>query len=326
MSAALTYYTMLSLAPLLMIAIAIAGYIYDDQLAQAEVLEQVELVTSPAIADQVSRLITNAVAPGSGLVAGTISLCIFVFAASGVFTQIYDTFNDIWDVTPNYTYGILFTIQKRLLGVGMVLLVGVMLTAALGLNSAFAYLNTLVEGYPTILGWLNLADRGLSFLLIPIIFSLVFWFFPATKIQWRDVWPAGILTAVLIGASRYLVGIYLRFSTTSEVYGVSGSLVVLLIWIYVLGLVAFFGASFSHAWADTFGSRSDLAKENSNGGAEIGTEVESNEQEAIPSNDSKRREALSLNSLLQRLEAVAAESEPGKEANQINPRRRSKSS
>ena len=323
MSAALTYYAMLSLAPLLMIAIAIAGYVYDDQLAQAEVLEQVELMTSPAIADQVARLIKNAVAPGSGLVAGSISLCVFVFAASGVVTQIYDTFNDIWNVTPNYTYGILFTIQKRLLGVGMVLLVGVMLTAALGLNSAFAYVNTLVEGQPTLLGWLNLADRSLTFLLMPFIFSLVFWFFPATKIQWRDVWPAGILTAFLIGASRYLVGIYLEFSTTSEVYGVSGSLVVLLIWIYMLGLVVFFGASFSHAWADTFGSRSELAKEGASNDSEVESETELSGRKSTSRNDSKRREALSLNSLLQRLEAVASEAEPNEQADPLNPRRRS---
>jgi membrane protein len=258
MSAALTYYTMLSLAPLLMITIAIAGYVYDDQAAQAEIIKQVELLTSPVIAETVGRLIANAVQPGSGIVAGSISLCIFVFAASGVFTQIYDTFNDIWDVSQDIKRPILFTIQKRLLGVAMVVIMGVMLTVALLLNSAVAYINTLVVGHPTVEGWINLADRSLSYLLMPVIFSLVFWFFPATKIKWQDVWPAGILTSLLVGASRYLIGIYLEFSTTSEVYGVSGSLVVLLIWVYMTGLVVFLGASFSHAWADTFGSRSDF--------------------------------------------------------------------
>ncbi|MFT5301502.1 MAG: membrane protein, partial [Mariniblastus sp.] len=148
MSAALTYYTMLSLAPLLMITIAIAGYVYDDQAAQAEIIKQVELLTSPVIAETVGRLIANAVQPGSGIVAGSISLCIFVFAASGVFTQIYDTFNDIWDVSQDIKRPILFTIQKRLLGVAMVVIMGVMLTVALLLNSAVAYINTLVVGHP----------------------------------------------------------------------------------------------------------------------------------------------------------------------------------
>jgi len=332
MSAALTFYTMLSLAPLLMIAIAIAGYVYDDQVAQAEVLEQVEMVTSPAIADQVARLIKNAVQPGSGLIAGTISLTILVFAASGVFTQIYETFNDIWNVVPNYKNGILFTIQKRLLGVAMVLLVGVMLTAALILNSAFTYMSTLVEGYPTIDSWLSLADRGLSFLLMPFIFSLVFWFFPATKIQWSDVWPAGILTAILVGASRYLVGIYLKFSTTSQVYGVSGSLVVLLIWIYILGLVVFFGASFSHAWADTFGSRSDFRGQGkSKSESDETSELESKDLAAIEEADSEKK----LKQLLERLELATTtpDSKPSAEvvmppsesasAESVMPRRRS---
>lgn len=260
MAAALAYFAMLSLAPCLMIAIAIAGYIWgDDAVATDEVVKQVESVTSSGIAKTVDGLIQRASIRESGIVAGTISICVLVFAASGVFTQLYDTFNDIWGISFEGINGVLFTLQKRLLGVGMVLLVGVMLLAALVLDSTMTYLNTLVEGYPRLESWLSLADQSLSFLLMPLVFSMMFWFFPATKIHWNDVWPAGILTACLIAASRYLIGFYMEFSTTSEVYGAMGSLAVLLIWIYMTGLVVFFGASFSHAWAETFGSRSDFA-------------------------------------------------------------------
>jgi membrane protein len=258
MAAALAYFAMLSLAPCLMIAIAIAGYIYDDTVAADEIVKQVETITTPGIAQTIDGLISQASRPRSGIVAGTISLCVMVFAASGVFTQLYDTFNDIWDISFEGINGILFTIRKRLLGVAMVLLIGVLLIAALVLDSTLAYINTLVEGYPRLEYWLSLADRSLSFLLMPLVFSMMFWFFPATKIHWNDVWPAGILTACLIAASRYLIGIYMKFSTTSEVYGAMGSLAVLLIWIYMTGLVVFFGASFSHAWSETFGSRSDF--------------------------------------------------------------------
>ena len=259
MSAALTYYTMLSLAPMLMIAIAIAGYIFDNKLAESEIVEQVSLVTTPEIAKTVGGLIKRASQPSSGIVAGTISLCVLTFAASGVFTQLYDTFNDIWNVSFDQKNSLLFTLEKRLIGVGMVLIVGVMLVAALVLNSLMTYVNQWVEGsYPQAVSWLNLADRGLSFLLMPVVFTLIFWFFPATKIRLKDVWPAGVLTACLVAASRYLIGLYLEFSTTSEVYGAAGSLVVLLIWVYMTGLVVFFGAAFSHAWADNFGSRSDF--------------------------------------------------------------------
>lgn len=259
MAAALAYYTMLSLAPLLMIAIAIAGYVFDSHLAQNEIIKQVKLVTTPEIADTVAGLIQNAAEPKTGIVAGSISLCVLVFGASGVFTQLSETFNDIWGVSAESRGGWLFAIEKRLLGVGMVLIAGLGLLGALAIDSAVAYINQLVEGaYPKAVTWLSLADRSLSYLLMPFIFSVMFWFFPSTKIKWRDVWPAGILTALLIVASRYLISFYLDFSTASEVYGAAGSLVVLLIWVYMTGLVIFYGASFSHAWAKTFGSRSDF--------------------------------------------------------------------
>ena len=262
MSAAMTYFTMLSLAPLLVIAIAIAGFVYDGQIAEQQIIEQVNVVTTPAVAETVAGLIKNATKPGSGLLAGSISLCILLYGASGVFSQLYDTFNDIWQIPVESRMGIRFTIEKRLIGVAMVLVVGVLLIATLSVGSAISYLNRLVhDSYPQLTTWLSLADRSLSFLLMPLIFSLVFWFVPATKIKWLDVWPAGLLTAMLVAASRYLIDYYLTLSSTSEVYGAAGSLVVLLVWVYMTGLVVFFGASFSHAWAETFGSRSGTPSE-----------------------------------------------------------------
>jgi membrane protein len=257
MAAAMTYYTMLSLAPLLMIAVAIAGYVYDDKLASQELIEQVGAATSPAIAEIIAGLISNATRPSSGILASSISLLILFYGASGVFSQLYETFNVIWQVPVESRTGFKFTIQKRLIGIGMVLIAGVSLIGTVALGSVIAYLEHLVQdSYPIVTTWLNLADRSLSLLLMPFVLALMFWFFPATKIKWRDVWPAGVLTALLIAGSRYLIEFYLRFSSTSEVYGAAGSLVVLLIWIYITGLVVFFGAAFSHAWSDTFGSRS----------------------------------------------------------------------
>jgi membrane protein len=256
MAAALTYYTMLSLAPLMMIAIAIAGYFYDDAVAQAELIEQVRTLTNDGVANTVSGLIKNATKPNSGLLAGTISVAILIFGASGVFSQLYDTFNDIWHVPYDSRAGFMFSLQKRLIGIGMVLLAGALLVGTLMLSSAITYLNTMLGG-GMMAYWLNLTDRSLSFLLMPLIFAMIFWFFPSAKIQWHDVWPAGLLTAALVAGSRYLIELYLRFSSTSEVYGAAGSLVVLLVWVYITGMIVFYGASFSHAWATTFGSLSE---------------------------------------------------------------------
>lgn len=256
MSAAMTYYTMLSLAPVLMIAIAIAGFVYDGKIAEQQVVEQVSVITTPAIADTVAGLIRNATRPGSGVLASSISLLVLFYGASGVFAQLYDTFNDIWHVPQEERTGLKFTVQKRLIGVLLVLFAGVVLIGNLMLGSVIAYLNQLVDGYPRLTTWLNLADRGMAFLLLPFIFAWIFWFVPATRVRLRDVWPAAVVTALLIATSRYLIAYYLQFSTTSEVYGAAGSLVVLLVWVYMTGLIVFLGASFSHAWAVQFGSRS----------------------------------------------------------------------
>lgn len=254
----MTYFTMLSLAPLLLIAIAIAGYVFDDRLIESEIIQNVRSFTTPAIASTVAGVIKNATAPSSGLLASTISLLVLFFGASGIFTQLFDTFNDIWAVPLESRSGLRFSIRKRLIGVLMVLVAGILLIGTLALGSVIAYLNQLMDGaYPHLAASLNLVDRGLSFILMPFVLSLIFWFFPAEKIKWTDVLPAAGLTAAMLAASRYFTDFYLKFSSTSELYGAAGSLVVLLVWVYVTGLVVFFGAAFSCAWARIFGSHRD---------------------------------------------------------------------
>ena len=256
MSAAMTFYTILSLAPMLMIAVAIAGYMFEGDIVQQQIVDHVREFTDDTTANTVASVIRNATQPRSGLVAGAISIAISLIGASGVFSQLYDTFNDIWHVPLHERSGWLFTIQKRMIGMGLVLLVGVTILAMLVLSSLVTYVNELVDDiYPGAVTWINLIDRGLLYLLMPLVFTAMFWFFPATKVRWRDVLPAGVLTALMVGGSRYFVDGYLRFSSTSEVYGVAGSLVVLLIWIYIIGLCVFYGASFGYAYAHHFGSQ-----------------------------------------------------------------------
>lgn len=264
MSAALTYFTMLSLAPTLIIAVAIASYIYQPHLIKAEIVQRLSTFTTPDIANYVAGLLENASSPGSGFIAGAVSLSVLLFAASGVFTQLCDTFDDIWDVCLEGK-GFWYSVQKRLVGVGMVIVVGLLLIAALVMESVIAYLQEFAGGYPQLVTWLGLADRSLSFLLMPVVFAMLFWFLPSTRIQWRDIWPSAVLTAFLVAGSRYLIGFYLKFSTTSEIYAASSTLVVLLIWVYMTSLVVFFGASFSYAWAQVYGSRSEFANDPANG-------------------------------------------------------------
>lgn len=262
MSAAMTYFTMLSLAPLLVIAIAIAGVFYGDKIAKEEIIEQVTRFATENVAETIAGLITNTSRPEnleSGIVAGLAGIAILIFAASGVFSQLQDTFNEIWDVPNEKRQGIWLQVKTRLIGILMVFVAGILLLLTLGLGTAVAAVTSWFNELPhlgPLLSGLSWADRAVSFLLIPAILFLVFWLIPKTNIHWQDVWPAAILTAMLLSLSRYLIQLYLKISTASEVYGAAGSLVVLLIWIYMGGLVLFYGASFCRAWTETFGSRS----------------------------------------------------------------------
>lgn len=258
MAAALTYFTMLSLAPLLMMAIAIAGFLFGDQIAEHEIIERVSQFTTDELAATIASLIKNAARPSSGIIAGSVSLVILVVGASGVFSQLHDTFNEIWQVPIEDRSGWFFLLRTRLIGISLVLIAGVLLVATIFFSTTLhTFSDWALEFAPGSVWWLQLIDQGVTFLLTPLILSLFFWLLPATKIKWSDVWVAGILTALLIFGSRYLVGLYLKMSSASEVYGAAGSLVVLLIWVYITGMVVFFGAAFSHAWAQVFGSRSE---------------------------------------------------------------------
>ncbi|MCH2180583.1 MAG: YihY/virulence factor BrkB family protein [Mariniblastus sp.] len=254
MSAALAYFTMLSMAPLVLIAIAIAGYVFDDQLAEEQIIKQVEIFTSSQeIANTVAGLIHNAQRPATGIVASTISLIILFWASSAVFTQLQFTLNQIWKVKPRHKF--LNTLRMRLFGISMVFGVGLSLLASLVLKTMLTTVNGYMGEKSDSVSWLHLADRGVMYLLVPFVLSLLFWLVPMTKIRWTDVVPAALLTSVLVNISRNAIEVYLKFSTTSEVYGAAGSLVVMLIWVYINGLVLFYGAAFSRSWAETFGSR-----------------------------------------------------------------------
>ena len=258
-AAAMTYYMMLSLAPMLMIAIAVASLFFCTEQVNQEIVTSVSEYANPEIAHTIGELLANTTSTTSCIVASGISLAILLFAASGVFGQLFDTFNDIWDVPYHVRRSVRFNLRRQLVGMAMVISVGALLVGSLGLGTALSYLNRWLEGnFPGLSSYLLLADQGLSFLLIPFVLSLMFWYFPMHKMEWSDVWPAAGLTAGLLVISRSLIDLYLRLSTANEVYGAAGSLVVLLVWVYLTGIVLFIGASFSCAWTRLFGSLSDF--------------------------------------------------------------------
>ncbi|MEM7475828.1 MAG: YihY/virulence factor BrkB family protein [Planctomycetota bacterium] len=290
MAAALAYYAMLSVAPTLVIATAVAGWIYDEQLVEERIIEAVSQVTTPEISQVIADVIGRAQSPEQGIVAGAISICVLVVAASMVFTQMYSTFNIIWHVDQPKG-GFWFNLRVRLAGIILVLSVGLVLIAALIMHSLAGHLSHLLENYPTVAGFITRTEQQLTFILMPFILSLMFWLFPATKLKLIDVIPAGFLTAFMVAGSRSLIQLYLKYSSGSEVYGAMGSLVIMLVWIYLLSMILFLGASFSCAWTHVFGSRRLerlAASEESSNATTAGEEVKDPENEKTAVSSTKK--------------------------------------
>lgn len=255
MAAGLAYYTMLSLAPLLVIAVAVAGVFYGDQLAQSELLLQIEAVTSPQIADTAAMILRNSAGLSGGIFAGLVSLFVLLFGASGAFSQLYDTMNVIWGVAPDKRLSWQYTLKQRALGILMVIAVGLLLVAALLFGTTVSILNSYVgESLPVLMRWLSWAHASSAVLVLPLIFMVLFRYIPAKPVAWRDVWLGGLLTGALFFLSRAGISLYLRTSTVTTAYGAAGSLVVLLIWVYFSGMILFLGTSFCKAYAEEFGS------------------------------------------------------------------------
>lgn len=255
LAAALAYYTVFSLAPLLVLVIAIAGSIFGTESARNQLTSQIQGLVGSSGAEVVTSALENASQPGAnqGVIASAISIALLIFGASGVFVQLQDSLNTIWNVEPKPGQGIVYFIQKRLLSFSMILVIGFLLLVSLVVSTALAAFS----------GFLNQGLAGLSWLLnfvisiglITLLFAAIFKYLPDAKIGWKDVTVGAFITALLFNLGKYLLGLYLGNSSFASTYGAAGSLVVLLAWIYYSAQILFFGAEFTQVYARRFGSR-----------------------------------------------------------------------
>lgn len=258
LAAALAYYTVFSLPPLLILVIAIAGTFLGEEAARGEVVAQLQSLTGTEGAKAIEAVITGASNSGSGtsLSASIISIVILLFGATAVVAQLQDALNTIWKVVPKPGNMIKIFIFQRLLSFGMILgvvfmlLVSLIMSAALGILSQ--YLGGLFPGLEFI--W-ALIDFILSLSVISALFAMMFKYLPDVQIKWNDVIIGAVITAFLFNVGKYLIGLYLAKSAFNSTYGAAGSLVVLLAWIYYSAQILFLGAEFTQVYARRFGSR-----------------------------------------------------------------------
>ncbi len=256
LGAALAFYSVLSIAPLLLIAIAVAGLVFGEEAAQGKLVDQMTGMIGKEGAEAVQVMLTNAKKPGAGTLAALIGSVTLLFAASGVFGQLQDAMNTIWEVQPKAGRGVWGFIKDRFLSFTMVLGTGFLLLTSLVLSAGVAATIAIVQNMaPSLKPLLAFSDTFVSGVVVILLFALIFKVLPDARIAWHDVWVGAGLTTVLFLVGKACIGLYLGQSSYGSAYGAAGSLVVLLVWIYYSSQILFFGAEFTQVYANRFGSQ-----------------------------------------------------------------------
>ena len=260
LAAALAYYTTFSLAPLLVLIIAIAGLAGGREAAQTRTMAQVEDLLGAEGREFVEGMIESASQPETGLAATFVGAVTLLFGALGVFGELQNSLNTIWEVKPkpakNWIDGIKRFVVRRLLSFTMVLGIGFLLLASLVVSAVVSAFGEYIKNrWPLADFWLGLINFVISFLVITFLFGMIFKFLPEIKIAWKDVWLGAAVTSALFSLGKFLIGLYLGRSEVGNTFGAAGSLAILLIWIYYSAQILFFGAEFTQVYANRYGSR-----------------------------------------------------------------------
>ncbi len=254
LSAAVAFYTLLSLAPLFMIAIAIAGAVFGPEAATGALTDQLRDLVGDAGAEVAKTTVERANRPKEGVVATIIGIATLLFGASGVFGELQDALNTAWGVQPKPGRGIWVMVRDRFLSFGMVLVVGFLLLVSLVITTALAAFSGYLGGIvPVLPALMQAANFLFGYLIVMALFALIFKFLPDAEIGWRDVWFGAAVTAALFTVGKYLISIYLGHGGVSTPFGAAGSLVAFIVWVYYSGLILFFGAELTKVTAQHAG-------------------------------------------------------------------------
>lgn len=255
LAAAIAFYTIFSLAPLLIIAIAIAGLVFGEEAARGQIMGQISGLVGSAGGRAIEDMVAGAGRRGAGILGAIIGVIILLFGAGGLFDQLQDALNTIWEVKPKPERGIWGVLKDRFLSFGMVLVIGFLLLVSLVLTTALSALSGFIGGPLGEDSFLfHIVNFVISFGVITLLFALMFKVLPDAKIAWSDVWLGAAITALLFEVGKYLLGFYLGRATVASAYGAAGSLVVLLLWVYYASQILLFGAEFTQVYANKYGS------------------------------------------------------------------------
>jgi membrane protein len=264
MGAALAYYTMFSIAPLLLIVISIAGLLFGDQAARGEIFSQLEGVLGVPGALAVQGLLESVRKPTESVTATVFGVVLLLIGATSVFGELQDALDRIWRAPVRAGQsGFWGLIRARLLSVGMILGIGFLLMVSLVASAALAALRKWWG--PVFSDWAaaaaSIIELGSSFLVITVVFAMIYKIVPRVRIDWKDVWIGAAVTSLLFTVGKFLIGVYIGRSGIASGFGAAASLVVVLVWVYYSAQIFLLGAEFTCAYAHKFGSCRDIASE-----------------------------------------------------------------
>lgn len=256
MGAALAYYTMFSIAPLLLIVISIAGLIFGVEAARGEIFSQLQGLMGQQGADAVQALLESVSKPAESITAMLVGSVLLLIGATTVFGELQDAMDRIWRAPKRNKSGLWSLLRARLLSFGMIMGIGFLLMVSLVISAALAALGRLWG--PLFADWALLAsavDFVASFAFTTAVFAMIYKTMPRAKVDWNDVWIGAAVTSILFTIGKLLIGLYIGKSGVTSGFGAAGSLVVVLLWVYYSAQIFLLGAEFTWAYALTFGSR-----------------------------------------------------------------------
>jgi membrane protein len=259
LAASLALYTLLSIAPLLVIAVAVAGMAFGADAARGQINQELSRVVGPQAGQAIEGLIANAHAPGAGLVSSIVGIIVLLFGASGVFGELQSALNRIWNVKPRPGRGLKGLLRDRFFSFAMVMGVAFLLLVSLVISAALTTIIGHFRGLiPVPVLW-QVFNLSVTLGITAVLFALIFKVVPDVKIAWRDVWVGGLVTAVAFSIGKVLLAWYVGRSATVSPFGAAGSLVALIVWVYYSAQILFLGAEFAQVYAARRGARIEPA-------------------------------------------------------------------
>ena len=253
--AALAFYTLFSMTPILVLAIAVAGHFFGAEAAQGEIIAQLQGLVGPNGAQAIQALLAAARNPASGLVATIVSSVLLLVGATSVFAELKDSLDELWDIEQPLQSGIMALVRTRLLSFGLILVLAFLLLISLIVSAALAVLERYAGGiWSSSVTALSIQSSLLSFSVIACLFAVIYKMLPNVVLSWRDVWIGAVVTAALFSLGKYAIGLYLGNNAVASSFGAAGSVIALLLWVYYSAQIFFLGAEFTRQYALRFGS------------------------------------------------------------------------